>query len=158
VRPLLEATREDTRAWCRSRGVDWREDPSNEDPRYARARVRHEVLPVLEELNPAAERNIGETARRLRDEAEVLDAGVDDALRRLGGAGVSVADLRAEQPALARLVLRRMAEEASGGARSLSREEAADVLALGDAGGTKALDLGGGLRALVEYGVVRFSA
>src|SRR3954451_7780518 len=58
VRPLLEATREDTRAHCRSRGLEWREDPSNADRRFARARVRHEVLEALREVNPAAELNI----------------------------------------------------------------------------------------------------
>ena len=70
VRPLLEVTREDTRAYCEARGLPWREDPSNEDRRFARARVRHEVLPALRELNPALERTLGETigsaARRAR--------------------------------------------------------------------------------------------
>ena len=59
VRPLLEVTREDTRAWCRERALEWCEDPTNADTYYARARVRHEVMPHLRELNPAVERNIG---------------------------------------------------------------------------------------------------
>jgi CheY-like chemotaxis protein len=50
VRPLLEVTADQTRAYCSGRGLAWREDPSNADPRFARARVRHEVLPVLTEL------------------------------------------------------------------------------------------------------------
>src|SRR3712207_7977938 len=62
VRPLLDATREDTRAYCRARGLHWREDPSNRDLVFARARVREEVLPALRELNPAVERTIAETA------------------------------------------------------------------------------------------------
>ena len=52
VRPLLEVTREDTREWCRARGLEWREDPTNDDTDYARARVRHEVMPQLRELEP----------------------------------------------------------------------------------------------------------
>jgi tRNA(Ile)-lysidine synthase len=157
VRPLLEATREDTVAYCRERGLDWREDPSNRDPRFARTRIRHDVLPALRELSPGAERTIAETARLLRDEAEVLDRSVDDALERLGEPAVPVAELRREPPALARLVLLRLAERVSGGAVALSRDDADAMLRLGERGGSASLDLGGGLRAVVEYGVLRFT-
>jgi tRNA(Ile)-lysidine synthase len=157
VRPLLEATREDTRAHCRARGLEWVEDVSNADLRFARARVREQVLPALRELNPAAEQTIVETSRLLRDEAEVLDAAVDDALRRLGKLAPAIEELRALAPGLARLVLRRMAEAASGGAHSLSRERADEILRLGERGGSQSLDLGGGLRAVAEYGTLRFT-
>jgi len=168
VRPLLAVTREEVRDYLRARGLEWREDPSNADRRFARARVRHEVLDALRELSPAVERTIAETARQLRDEAEALDAAVKDALRELGhptslpavsgGAAISLAALREHPPALQRLMLRALAEEAAGGAgpRPLSRREADDILALGDRG-TKSLDLGGGLRAIAEYGTLRFA-
>jgi tRNA(Ile)-lysidine synthase len=158
VRPLLGATREETRAWCRARGLAWREDASNVDPRFARARVREEVLAVLRDLNPAAERAIAETAAQLRDEAEVLDSVVDEAVDRLGAPAVPLEVLRREPPALARLVLRRMAEAAAaGGPVALSRDEADRILELGTASGTASLDLGGGLRAVSEYGVLRMT-
>ncbi|HEY1595026.1 MAG TPA: tRNA lysidine(34) synthetase TilS [Thermoleophilaceae bacterium] len=157
VRPLLGATGEDTRAHCGARGLEWVEDVSNSDPRFARARVREELLPMLRELNPAAERSIVETSRLLRDEAEVLDAAVDDALTRLGALAPQIEELRAIPPGLARLVLRRLAEDASGGAHSLSRAHADEILHLGEGGGSASLDLGGGLRALAEYGTLRFS-
>ena len=158
VRPLLEATRADTVAYCEARVLSWREDPSNADPRFARARVRHEVLPALAELSPTAERTIAETARLLRDEAEVLDAAVNEALARLGPGPVPVTELTRLPAALARLVLRRLTEVAAGEARALSRAEADAVLALGAGGGTRSLDLGGGLRAVAEYGTLRFTA
>jgi len=157
VRPLLEATREDTRAHCQARGLTWVEDASNADPRFARARVREEVLPALRELNPAAERTIVETARLLRDESDVIEAAVDEALTRLGKLAPAIAELRSLPPGLARLVLRRLAEGASGGSYSLSRERADEVLRLGERGGTASLDLGGGLRAVAEYGTLRFT-
>jgi len=156
VRPLLEVTRAETRAYCRARGLGWREDPSNEDPRFARARVRHEVLPVLRDLNPAAERTIAETALLLGDEHEVLEGAVGEALERLGGPAVSLAALRELPRGLARLVLRRLGEEAAGGPLPLSRADAYAVLALGARGGTQSLDVGGGVTAVVEYGTLRF--
>ena len=170
VRPLLEVTREEVRSYLRHRGLEWREDPSNADRRFARARVRHDLLDALRSVGPAAERTIAETARQLREEAEVLDAAVSEAIEELGGGpAVSLAALREKPPALRRLVLRRLAEEAAreplaaGAAASgvaapsaLSRREADQVLAL-DQRGTKAIDLGGGLRAVAEYGTLRFT-
>jgi tRNA(Ile)-lysidine synthase len=160
VRPLLRATREEVRSYLRDRGLGWREDPSNADRRFARARVRHDVLDALRELSPAAERTIAETALQLREEAEVLRSAADDALEELGGGpAVSLTDLRALPPALRRIVLRGLAESVEGGGpRSLSREEADAILRLGGGGGgTRSLDLGGGLRAVSEYGTLRFT-
>jgi tRNA(Ile)-lysidine synthase len=150
VRPLLQVTREETRDWCRRRGLEWREDPTNADTNYARARVRQQVMPELRELHPAAERNIAETARLLREEEEVLAAAADTALERLGPAP-ELAALRRELPGLARLVLARLAGV------PLGRERAAALMAL-DARGSHELDIGGGMRAIVEYGHVRFAS
>jgi tRNA(Ile)-lysidine synthase len=160
VRPLLDVTREEVRAYLRARGLEWREDPSNADRRFARARVRHDLLEALRTVGPAAERTIAETARQLREEAEVLDAAVSEAIEELGGGpAVSLATLREKPPALRRLVLRRLAEAAArepltpataaAAPRALSRREADEILALDDRG-TKTLDLGGGLRAVAE--------
>jgi tRNA(Ile)-lysidine synthase len=148
VRPLLAVTREEVREYLRARGLDWREDPSNADRRFARARVRHDLLEALREIGPAAERTIAETARQLREEAELLDAAVDAALEELGGGpAVSLGALREQPPALRRLVLRRLAGD---------RPVPDSILDL-DERGTKSVDLGDGLRAVAEYGVLRFT-
>ena len=160
VRPLLGVTREETRAYCRSRGLDWREDPSNEDPRFARARVRGELLPALRNLSPAAERTIAETARLLRDEAEVLDGAVADALepaRRRAGGGArrpGRAAARGRCAAGAALARRgRVRRPTLSLSRGRGRRRAARWAG---SGGTASLDLGDGLRAVVEYGTLRF--
>jgi tRNA(Ile)-lysidine synthase len=148
VRPLLEVTREEVRDYLRARGLEWREDPSNADRRFARARVRHDLLDALRTVGPAAERTIAETARQLREEAEVLDVAVSEAIEELGGGpAVSLASLREKPPALRRLVLRRLAGD---------RPVPDSILDLDDRG-TKTLDLGGGLRAVAEYGTLRFT-
>ena len=148
VRPLLSVTREEVRAYLRARGLEWREDPSNADRRFARARVRHDVLDALRELSPAVERTIAETARQVRDEAEVLEGAVNDALKELGdGPAVLLNALREYPLALQRLVLRRLAGD---------RPVPDSVLELGGRG-TKSIDLGDGLRAVAEYGTLRFT-
>jgi tRNA(Ile)-lysidine synthase len=140
VRPLLEVTRAQTEEHCRLAGLSWRDDPSNADPSFTRARVRHELLPLLERVAPGAERTIAQTATLLRDEAEALDA--------LMPVTDDLAEIAALPPALGRLVLRRLA-----GAPVRVEE----LLALGERGGTVSLDVGQGLRAVVEYGRVRFT-
>jgi tRNA(Ile)-lysidine synthase len=149
VRPLLEVTREDTAAWCRSRGLSWVDDGSNEDAVFARARVRSGLVPALREVDGRAEANILRTAALLRDEAEVLDAVVTTALA--GRDRIAMEHLRELPPALGRLVVRRLAEEAVGGPvpRATARYE--DLLALDGA-----MDVGDGARAVVEQGVLRF--
>jgi tRNA(Ile)-lysidine synthase len=148
VRPLLGATREEVRDYLRSRGLTWREDPSNADRRFARARVRHELLEALRSVGPAPERTIAETARQLREEAEVLDAAVSRALEELGGGpAISLAALREQPPAVRRLVLRRLAGD---------RPVPDSLIDVGERG-TKSIELGDGLRAVAEYGTLRFT-
>ena len=154
VRPLLGVTREEVREYLDARGLEWREDPSNADRRFARARVRHDLLDALGTIGPAPERTIAETARQLREEAAVLDAAVADALELLGGGpAVSASELGRQRPAVRRLVLRRLAEQAGG---SLAVGDDERIMALGGRG-SKSLDLGGGLRVIVEYGTLRFT-
>ena len=158
VRPLLEVTREETAAYCAERGLAWREDPTNASPAFARNRARHSLLPALRELHPAADANVLRTLATLRDEAAVLDALVDATLAG-GDAGLwaDPARLAALPAALARLCLQRLADDAAAPARAPAVGPRADeILALGARGGTASLDLGGGLRAVCEYGALRF--
>jgi tRNA(Ile)-lysidine synthase len=154
VRPLLRAglTREDTAAWCRARGLAWVDDPGNEGGAYARSRVRGGLVPALRAVHPRAEANVLRTTQRLREEAAVLDEVVDTALA--GSDRIGVEHLRALPPALARLVVRRLAEDATGGLCARAAARLDDILALGDAGG--ALDVGDGARAVVADRVLRF--
>jgi tRNA(Ile)-lysidine synthase len=155
VRPLLDLEREETAAYCRARGLAWRDDASNElgsFSAYTRARVRHETLPALRAVHPAAEANLVRTAALLRDEADVLEALVT---AELEDGRIAQARLRSLPPALGRLVVQRGADEAAGRLVPGAARRAADVAALGPGA---ALDLGGGVRARVRAGVVEFGA
>ena len=83
IRPLLSIEREDLRTYLRSGGVGWREDSSNRDLRYARNRVRHELIPWLEKaFNPHILDVLARTAENLRGDAESLEWLVEDLARR----------------------------------------------------------------------------
>ena len=158
VRPLLGVTREQTRSYCERQGLAWREDDSNQDRRLARNRLRLDVLPALREIHPAAEQNILATAAELRDEAAVLEGAVDAALADSGAgpAGVEAARLARLAPPLRRLVLRRLAEQAAGGPLPIGADRVEELERLATGGGTREIDLGEGVTAVAEYGVIRF--
>jgi tRNA(Ile)-lysidine synthetase-like protein len=83
VRPLLWARRADCESLCRAAGVQWRRDPSNEDLGQRRARLRRDVLPVLEALWPEAPKR----AAGMADAVAAARAALADELQRtFGGA------------------------------------------------------------------------
>ncbi|GMA95380.1 hypothetical protein GCM10025881_22040 [Pseudolysinimonas kribbensis] len=74
-RPLLGIRRAQTRQACADAGLEPWHDPHNDDPGFARVRVRRNVLPVLErELGPGVAEALARTAEQLREDNEALDA------------------------------------------------------------------------------------
>jgi tRNA(Ile)-lysidine synthase len=156
ARPLLGTTRAEVTAYDEERGLAWREDASNDDESFARARVRHGLLPELAAIHPAAIANVLRTAALLRDEAEVLDALVAAELDGSGAAPrgrIEAVRFAALPPALRRLVLQRLADAAAGRPVPGAARFADQVAGL-SRGGSR-LDLGDGVRAVLEGGVLR---
>ena len=82
-RPLLSLRRTELRTACDDLGLSVWDDPSNADPAFARSRVRHEVLPLLEQaLGPGIAPSLARTADLLRADADALDALAADHARR----------------------------------------------------------------------------
>ena len=155
VRPLLRArvTREDTAAWCRARGLPV-------------ARGRLELRRALRALARSRSARAGARGRSSGGASRTSRARPSCCATRPrcstrwstraldGGDRIALGDLAALPPALARLVVRRLAEDGDGRAlRRAPPRALGDVLALGEAG---ALDVGDGARAVVAAGVLRF--
>jgi tRNA(Ile)-lysidine synthase len=161
VRPLLGLSRGESRELAIAAGLPFEDDPSNLDPAFARNRIRHEVLPVLEELG-AAEANIAETHAELVEEAEVLDGAVlaelDAAGAPASSAAIGAGALTELTPALRRLALRALAERAAGRTVALGRVRAAEITRLAVSAEGGLVELGGGVRAICEAGSVHFEA
>jgi tRNA(Ile)-lysidine synthase len=152
IRPLLEVTREQTTAYCEERSLSWCEDESNEDERYARARVRHGLLPELRAVHPAAEANVIRTARLLREETELLDSLVAGELA--GSKRIALARLREMPSALARIVVVKLAEDAAGTYVPQAGGRVEEILALGRRGGRAELHVGGRAGAVIAEGML----
>jgi len=88
VRPLLGVTRAEVESYLASLGQEWREDESNLDHRFARNRIRHELLPLLQrEYNPNIRQVLRDTAELSREEEEFWQALVERELNaRTSGA------------------------------------------------------------------------
>jgi tRNA(Ile)-lysidine synthetase-like protein len=73
VQPLLDVTREEVEAFCRSLGLRPRRDPMNEDPRLLRAAIRHEAIPMLERITGRQVRaTLARTAALVHEDREEL--------------------------------------------------------------------------------------
>lgn len=82
IRPLLFARREETAAYCRLHGLQTFEDPANTDLRFARSRIRANVIPELLIINPAFERAAARLAATSEEEDRFLDGAAAAALER----------------------------------------------------------------------------
>jgi tRNA(Ile)-lysidine synthase len=108
-RPFLGLRRAETERICAAAGLDFWTDPHNDDPRFRRSRLRHEVMPLLEDvLGGGVVEALGRTAGQLRDDVEFLD----DLARLEFDGELRIADLSALAPALRSRVLRLAALEA----------------------------------------------
>ena len=156
VRPLLGLTRTETANYCRERGLAWREDESNESSAYARTRVRAGLLPALEAVHPAASANVLRTAALLREETDLLHSLVDVELA--GADRIAVARLRDLAPALQRLIVIRLAEDAAHTFVPQAGERVGEILALAERPGRSEVHVGGLVSAVVEGGELRMVA
>ena len=109
VRPFLRVRRRELEAMARERGWGWREDPSNRTPRFARNRIRSELIPLLRSIHPGAERSILRAAGLLEEDDRALAALARDALAGLAtpepeGLRVPAASVAGLEPALRRRV------------------------------------------------------
>ncbi len=151
VRPLLTVSRAEIERFALARGLCWREDASNRDPAYARARLRRDWLHGLgEAFNPQWLRAIGDLAEAQRRESEWIERRVTQEasarLAREGEVWVLACGGWDELPvALARRLARRMLH-AVGAGRDVSRRHLERVLAFVASARTgKTLQLPGGL-------------
>lgn len=74
VRPLLCISHEEICAYAEERRIPYREDSSNERRDYLRNRLRHDVTPLLREMNPQLSRSVFKTTRLLRSDNDYLNA------------------------------------------------------------------------------------
>ncbi|WGW11002.1 tRNA lysidine(34) synthetase TilS [Saxibacter everestensis] len=155
VRPLLAVRRAETVRSCEAEGLTPWHDPMNDDRAYLRVRVRHEVLPLLEqELGPGVAGALARTASQLADDSALLDEQADRLFRDAAVPGTRTetamlaATLAEAPPALRRRALRLgvLAAGAPGSGLTFEHLVATERL-LGKSNAPAAISLPGGLAA-----------
>jgi tRNA(Ile)-lysidine synthase len=159
IRPLLNTTRSDIEAYCHEHGLSARDDASNTDTYYLRNRLRHELLPYMEEINARIRQVLAQTA----EIAAVEDDYLNSEVRRLRGQLVITSGGRAAMgraafselhPALARRLLVAVVRECVPDAElDYAHVVAATELAVRGKHGAVAL-MGSGAQLRLEYGHV----
>jgi tRNA(Ile)-lysidine synthase len=164
ARPLLSwARRIDTENYCRSREVEFLTDEMNTDEKFARVRVRRQLLPQMESFNPKIVEGLARTAELLREDSAALD----QAARRLlelameddEGARLRIDLLALAPPALRRRALRQWIEQGRGDLKRIERVHvlAVESLLFGNRGG-RLIELPGGSRVLRRQKCLHFAA
>jgi tRNA(Ile)-lysidine synthase len=166
VQPLIEVERSEVEAFCRALRLRPRRDPMNEDRRYLRAAIRHEVMPVLERATGrSVSASIARTAELLRRDRDELFAATARATldvvdgRRGSDVRIDVAKLRALPDPVASRVIRLAAYNlmSTDWAAPWTKDAIDAVLDLAKGRPGRRRDLPEGLKAVREKEYVRVS-
>ncbi len=155
IRPLIDCTRHETRAFCKTHSIPFHDDPTNKDTTLRRNALRLELLPRLERFNPRSEQALARAAELWGEAQESLLWAAKQGLSLAAHPSGIDLDALGELPhSVQRLVLRYAAEDVTGGARALTRAHVDALWRLTrKQRGTSHLP--GGLRASVHRGILR---
>jgi len=152
VRPLLWARREDIEAVLEAEGLSWRTDHTNRHTEFTRNFLRHEVFPLLRQVNGRVDEALVRLAAAAAEADETLSALaeelLDRACRRRGPDEVVLRQrpLAKAPPLLASMAMRSALAGLSAPERAMTQDRYADLLAV-LAGAVPAVDLPGSIRA-----------
>jgi tRNA(Ile)-lysidine synthase len=83
IRPVMFATRDSIKEYCKKHSIEYREDRSNAETKYTRNKIRHLVLPVLKEINPSIETTLASTCERISGINKVVNSLVSDIKKKI---------------------------------------------------------------------------
>jgi tRNA(Ile)-lysidine synthase len=112
IRPLLGIRRSTTERFCADSGLSYWSDPQNSDDRFRRVRIRHDVLPLLEDaVGPGVAEALARTAEQLQEDSAALDHFAEEQIEELAehaeaGISLPVAALAANPAALRQRLIR----------------------------------------------------
>jgi tRNA(Ile)-lysidine synthase len=72
IRPLLKFSREEIEVFAKEEKISWREDHSNTSTKYVRNKIRHNILPVLKEINPSLLDTFSRTLGHLQESTQII--------------------------------------------------------------------------------------
>ena len=157
IRPLLTVNRQQVEDYLFRHSLPHVEDSSNSSDEYTRNRIRHQVLPVLEDISPGFAARLADTAALLRADEAVLTAQARElasrAVPQAGGVAIDAAALAAAPDPIASRALRLLLGQMWGGDQNCSAAHLTALLQLcrsGDPSGEIYLPHGTNARRVYE--------
>ena len=103
IRPMLFASREEIKTYALENNLDWREDSSNASAKYSRNKIRLNIIPLFEEINPKFTDTLTDNIRKLSEAEEIYISAIrekrsDYVFREAGYSWILVNDLLKLQP------------------------------------------------------------
>ena len=160
LRPMLQVTRGEVLAYLQDLDQPYCEDASNRDPRFTRNRIRHELLPLLRELNPAVDEAVTRLAA-LADEADtVIERLVgqlaERCVERVGGVvKIDRAELRQQPDYVVRQLLLSVWTESGWPRQAMGFQQWQRMAEMATGGGEAMWTFPGNVRATVTDGMLR---
>jgi tRNA(Ile)-lysidine synthase len=78
IRPLLPFSRNEISEYAKTNKIDWREDASNASTKYIRNKIRHQIVPVLKEINPNLLDTFTKTTENLKESKQIIEDKIED--------------------------------------------------------------------------------
>jgi tRNA(Ile)-lysidine synthase len=78
VRPLLAFSRNEIEQYAIQNSIAWREDKSNASTKYIRNKIRHQVVPILKEINPSLLDSFQKTSSHLQGSQQIIDDAITE--------------------------------------------------------------------------------
>lgn len=134
IRPLLCVERQEIETYLKECGQEYCEDRTNAELEYTRNRIRHQVLPVLREINSQAVAHMNQTAAMAVELEELVQELTEEAVKqntRKEKNGILVlADIRKEKPVIRKSLVLQVLTEIAGSSRDVSGIHVQQVLEL----------------------------
>ncbi|MCH7787615.1 MAG: tRNA lysidine(34) synthetase TilS, partial [Chloroflexi bacterium] len=156
IRPMLQVSRKETLAYCRALELEPRQDESNLSLEFGRNRVRLELIPMLEQYNPAVRDALVRLSHSASQDMAYIQGQVDKVWRDVVSETQNCVTLNKNafarlEPAIQGHLLRRAVSHAKGDLEDVEQNHVDDMARLMTGRAGRSLDLPGGLRFSVGY-------
>ena len=151
IRPLLCVSRSEIETYLAERQQAYCTDTTNRELQYTRNKIRHQVLPVLLEINSGAVEHLYRSTQRIANALELTETLAREAKAICTEGGLLKMDLLAQPLLIQETVVLHLLEELAGRRRNLSETHVEQVLVLFERQVGRHIDLPYGLRARRVY-------
>ena len=155
IRPLLEVRREDCEAVCKAAEVGFISDSSNFNKKFIRNRIRHEIIPVMKEINLQTVTNIAKLAKIADSTLDAIGHALGEAAAKTDAYGASVLDRKALQSlksdSLRLFALRDALDKTKNNSPDITQSHLRAMKEFAETGKVGCLDLPGNLEFIATY-------